>query len=97
VLALVAQGVQVRAVIAQTPFVSAASLRQGERVMRRFLIGVGLAAYDLAASALGGHPVYLPLLGPDDTVAAIVGREHERVIAALSRHRLYRTNTGTIA
>lgn len=44
VLALVAQGVQVRAVIAQTPFVSAASLRQGERVMRRFLIGVGLAA-----------------------------------------------------
>lgn len=83
VLALAAQDLQLSAVIAQTPFVSAASLRQGGAMLRKLLIGTGLAAYDLVASALGGSPVYLPLLGPDDTVAALVGTEHERGYRAL--------------
>ena len=78
VLSLAAQGLPLSAVIAQVPFVSAAHLRHGAGALRRALLGTGLGLYDIVAGVLGHEPVYLPLLGPDNSLVAMPGAEHER-------------------
>lgn len=78
VLALASHDLQLSAVIAQTPFVSGGAMLRTENALRRAVIGTGLALCDVAASAFGREPVYMPVLGADDTIAAMPGADVER-------------------
>lgn len=82
VLALSAEELGLRAVVAQVPFTS------GKRTSRALPVSVSLrmtarGLRDELGSWLGQEPVYLPVLGKTGTLAFLAGDEHEACYSSL--------------
>lgn len=77
VMALAAEYRDLRAVIAMAPFASGASVARSISPRRAVRLNA-LALADVTCAALGRPPVYLPLIGADESDALMAGDQHER-------------------